>query len=117
MGAIFYFLFWALIIFVMMRFGCGAHVMGHGHGKAGTGREDGSRKSAAESLQWIPPATDVDPVCGKTVKTDSAKPSVHAGSVYYFCSRECREIFEAAPDQYVGSDTESPRPQLESSHV
>lgn len=115
MEAIFYFLFWALILFVMMRFGCGAHVMGHG--KAKPDRADGSGKAAAESLQWVPPASDVDPVCGKSVKTDSAKPSVHAGSVYYFCSRECREIFEAAPGQYVGPDTKDPNPQLESSHV
>ena len=25
-----YFLIWGAFIFVMMRFGCGAHVMGHG---------------------------------------------------------------------------------------
>jgi hypothetical protein len=24
-------LFWAGMFFVMMRFGCGAHIMGHGH--------------------------------------------------------------------------------------
>ncbi len=28
---ILYFLIWGLLIFMMMRFGCGAHVMGHGH--------------------------------------------------------------------------------------
>jgi hypothetical protein len=26
-----FFLFWAGLFFVMMRFGCGAHIMGHGH--------------------------------------------------------------------------------------
>lgn len=26
-----YFLIWGAFIFVMMRFGCGAHVMGHGN--------------------------------------------------------------------------------------
>lgn len=31
MNALIYFLVWAGIIFVLMRFGCGAHVMGHGH--------------------------------------------------------------------------------------
>lgn len=27
-----YFLLWGVFFVVMMRFGCGAHVMGHGHG-------------------------------------------------------------------------------------
>ena len=58
--------------------------------------------SSQASLKWVPPAKDVDPVCRKTVSTDEARPSVHGGVVYYFCSSECREIFEAAPEQYVG---------------
>ena len=31
MEALLYFAVWAAFIFLMMRFGCGAHVMGHGH--------------------------------------------------------------------------------------
>ena len=27
-----YFLLWGAFFFIMMRFGCGAHIMGHGHG-------------------------------------------------------------------------------------
>ena len=27
-----YFLLWGVFFFMMMRFGCGAHIMGHGHG-------------------------------------------------------------------------------------
>ena len=84
MNALFYFLVWAVIILVMMRFGCGAHV---------------------------------DPVCGKTVRPSAAKPSVHDGSVYYFCSRDCREIFEAAPEQYLEPRAETLQPQLENRHV
>ena len=52
-------------------------------------------------LRWVPPAKDVDPVCDKVILTEKAKPSVYAGMVYYFCSRECREIFEATPNMYV----------------
>ncbi|MEQ9145606.1 MAG: YHS domain-containing protein [Parvibaculaceae bacterium] len=117
MSALFYFLIWAVIIFLMMRFGCGAHVMGHGHGKTGHGKHDREERGASEGVRWIPPVKDVDPVCGKTVTTDKAKPSVHDGSVYYFCSRECREVFEAAPEQYVGPQAREPVPQLENSHV
>jgi YHS domain-containing protein len=91
-----YFALWAGLIFLMMRFGCGAHVMGHGHGQ--------DSRQESERLRWVPPETDVDPVCGKTVHTDKAKSSVHEGSVLYFCSRECRERFEAAPHLYVGAD-------------
>lgn len=96
MDALFYFLLWAAILFLMMRFGCGAHVMGrtkHDNDSPGNQR-------ATEGLEWIPPAEDVDPVCGKTVRTERAKPSVHDGHVFYFCSRDCRERFEAAPEQY-----------------
>ena len=101
MNALFYFLIWAVIIFLMMRFGCGAHVMGHGHGKAKHGGGGQEGRGEAEGMRWIPPAKDVDPVCGKTVRTERAKPSVHDGHVFYFCSRDCRERFEAAPEQYL----------------
>ena len=30
-----YFLLWGVFFLVMMRFRCGAHVMGHGHGHGG----------------------------------------------------------------------------------
>jgi hypothetical protein len=32
MMSLLYFLLWAGLFLVFMRFGCGAHVMGHGHG-------------------------------------------------------------------------------------
>lgn len=49
--------------------------------------------------------------------TDKAKPSVYDGNVYYFCSRECREAFEAAAHLYVGPEAEANRKNLEHSHV
>ena len=114
MEALLYFAFWAGLIFLMMRFGCGAHVMGHGHGHKS--EDSGAAPRASEELRWTPPRKDRDPVCGKTVSTDAAKPSVFDGYVYYFCSRECREVFEAAPDLYVpGQEPRAPQ-QLEHSH-
>jgi YHS domain-containing protein len=112
MDALIYFAFWAGLFFLMMRLGCGAHIMGHGHGQSQseTGKDDNPE------LRWMPPKKDTDPVCGKTVTTDKAKPSVHAGNVYYFCSRECREVFEAAPDLYVGGSVPN-HPELEHSHA
>ncbi len=114
MEALLYFAFWAGLIFLMMRFGCGAHIMGHGHANGQAEAEPG--KSGDREVRWVPPAKDTDPVCGKTVTTDKAKPSVYDGSVYYFCSRECREVFEAAPDLYKG-DGGPNRPKLEHSHA
>ena len=96
--ALIYYALWAGLIVLMMRLGCGAHVMGHGHAH---GHAD-SKSERRTDLRWVPPTQDVDPVCGKTVATDKAKPSVFDGYVYYFCSRECREVFEAAPELYVG---------------
>jgi len=113
MDALIYFAIWALLIFLMMRFGCGAHVMGHGHdSRRGTGTEEPD-----SGLRWVAPETDRDPVCGKTVRTDSAKPSVHDGTVYYFCSRECREVFEAAPESYTGARSAAQPKQLEQGNV
>ena len=30
-----YFFLWGLVFFFLMRFGCGAHIMGHGHRRDG----------------------------------------------------------------------------------
>ncbi len=115
MESLLYFGVWAGLFFLMMRFGCGAHIMGHGHGK-----KQGQNKSGNvgnPEVRWEPPKKDADPVCGKTVATDKAKPSVYAGNVYYFCSRECREAFEAAPDIYIGNDQNSLLPPpMEKAH-
>ncbi len=100
MSALLYFALWAGLFFLMMRFGCGTHVMGHGHGHRGHDR-----------AQWTPPATDVDPVCRMSVRTDGAKSSVYRGRVYYFCSAEHRDAFEAEPARYVGGE-----PQLTEHH-
>lgn len=112
MSVLLWFAFWAALIFLMMRFGCGAHVMGHGQGKKGA--NGGS--VGGDELRWVPPPRDVDPVCGKTVETGDAKSSVLDGRVYYFCSRDCREVFEAAPHAYVAGDRPDGIQQLEHGH-
>ncbi|HUZ75794.1 MAG TPA: YHS domain-containing protein [Stellaceae bacterium] len=96
-GNVLYFLVLAGLFFLMMRFGCGAHVMGHGH------HHGGSRSDAGpdDNLRWVPPAKAVDPVCGMSVETAGAKSAVHEGQVYYFCAQNCREKFEAAPASFA----------------
>ena len=93
-----YFLVWAGLFFVMMRFGCGAHVMGHGHHHGGTSSD---ARGPGSDPRSAPPDRVVDPVCGRTIETARAKSTVDDGRVYYFCSQDCREKFEAAPTSYV----------------
>ncbi len=106
------------LVFLMMRFGCGSHMFGHGSGHkkenhaagggcCGDGGGDDKRaKAPAEAgpLRWSAPEKDTDPVCGQTVSTDNAKSSVHDGQVYYFCSTDCREKFEAGPHLHLAGE-------------
>lgn len=90
MSPIVYFLLWAVLIFLMMRFGCGAHVMGHGH------RRHPDRSDHGDS-----PARAIDPVCGMTVDVATSRTSTHRRRNYYFCSTDCGDKFGAAPDRYA----------------
>ena len=93
---IFYFLIWGVLIFVMMRFGCGAHVMGHGsHGGHGHSGGGDTRVNVPESA--------IDPVCRMTVAWRDAKTAVYDGSIYYFCSEKCRAQFEASPSTFLSA--------------
>lgn len=43
----------------------------------------------------------MDPVCGMLVDTEKATEKfVHGDHVHYFCSAECRRIFEEEPARY-----------------
>ncbi len=88
-------LFWGGLFFVMMRYGCGAHVHGGHAGHGGHGRSA--------------PGTDGktrDPVCGMEVNPRIALSQTHAGAVYYFCSTTCQDRFVQAPERYTGSPAE-----------
>lgn len=51
------------------------------------------------------PVGVVDPVCGMTVSPPTKAGSVeHEGTTYHFCSKGCREKFEAAPEKYLTKD-------------
>ncbi len=83
-------LLWYLILggvfYVMMRYGCGAHMV-HGHGghSAHGGGEGGP----------------VDPVCGMSVAVDQGYGKMHEGTLYRFCSRACLDKFEVDPEKYL----------------
>lgn len=93
------FVFWVALILLTIRLGSVADLMApYIHVRP---MNVPGAPTPPEALRWVPPEEDTDPVCGARVRTADAKPSVHDGLVYYFCSRECREMFEAAPDSYL----------------
>ena len=98
--SIFYYLGWAVLFAIMMRFGCGAHVMGHARRLH---RDDPGGHGTANESHEQPTASMLDPVCGMKVAADSAVSAVYQGKAYYFCSGTCREKFEANPRQYSAS--------------
>ena len=53
-----YFLLWGAFFFMMMRFGCGAHIMGHGHGhRHGENKPDDASSSSDPNF---PRSTEVN---------------------------------------------------------
>lgn len=90
MEGLFSLLLFAVFFYVMMRFGCGAHMVhgdhsGHGQHTAAGG-------------------DNTDPVCGMQVSVDSGYTKVHQGTQYRFCSRNCLDKFDADPQQYLGKE-------------
>ena len=91
MQGLFSLLLFAAFFYLMMRFGCGAHMV-HGHGghsgHDGHGAPDGSMK---------------DPVCGMEVEPGVGYAKMHQGRQYRFCSKKCLDQFDAEPLRYSES--------------
>jgi YHS domain-containing protein len=94
----------AAALFLMVRFGCGRHMMGHAHSHAHAGAPGGGSGGPP-----VAPNEDVDPVCGMVVNTSSAITATFEGKTYYFCSDSCRKKFEASPTAYSPKASAPPR--------
>ena len=71
--------------------------MGHGrHGGHGTPSGEPDTRPADSA-----PEAAVDPVGGQAVRTAQALTSVYQEKIYYFASKENRDRFEAAPQEYA----------------
>lgn len=82
-------LVYAAFFYLMMRFGCGAHMVhGHGDHKAPGGGQ-------------VQDAPAKDPVCGMSVEPGQGYTKNHEGRLLHFCSRKCLDKFEAEPQRYV----------------
>ena len=81
-------LFYALLFYLLMRFGCGAHMI-HGHG----GHDSHGGGGGGGKF--------VDPVCGHDVEEDQGYGMMHEGRLYRFCSRTCLDQFEGEPALFI----------------
>ncbi len=81
-----------ILFFVMMRFGCGSHMMS-GHGKSHSDNEDKPDRQK-----------HIDPVCGVQIEVEQGYGKMHEGNLYRFCSRDCLDKFEADPERYTAGD-------------
>ena len=49
----------------------------------------------------------IDPVCGMEIDENTSKEkAIHEGTTYYFCSKDCRDEFQASPEDYIGGEAE-----------
>jgi Cu+-exporting ATPase len=47
----------------------------------------------------------IDPVCGMEVDERTTKDkAMHEGKTYYFCSPDCKDEFEASPEDYISDE-------------
>ena len=81
------FLLFAGLFYLMMRFGCGSHMVHghHNHEHEGIGPGGPSR----------------DPVCGMEVQKGRGYSEVFNGKQYRFCSRRCLDQFDANPQEFA----------------
>jgi YHS domain-containing protein len=76
------FLLFGVLFYVMMRYGCGAHMV-HGHG--GHEGHGGHGTNAT------------DPVCGMDVEPGQGYAAMYHGQEFRFCSKKCLDKFDADP--------------------
>lgn len=87
-------LFYAGIFYLLMRFGCGAHMV-HGHGGHGDGEHEGHSGHGGQM------GLAKDPVCGMAVEVGQGYTKNHNGRELHFCSKKCLDRFEAEPQRYL----------------
>lgn len=89
MQGLFSLLLFAAFFYLMMRFGCGAHMVHGSHSHEGHAGEGGSGAPVR------------DPVCGMAVAPEQGYSESYDGQSYRFCSRNCLDQFDADPGRYI----------------
>jgi len=98
MEGVFSLLLFAGLLYLMMRFACGAHMVHGGHGSHAGHQGDTSHGDGTVSL--------TDPVCGMPVAANQGHSEVQNGREYRFCSRSCLDKFDADPGRYLSQKGE-----------
>lgn len=100
MEGLLWLLLYAGLFYLMMRYGCGAHMVHGGHGGASGGGmahgghgEPAGRGNVSANLR--------DPVCGMEVAPATGYSRAYQGREYWFCSRKCLDQFDADPARYA----------------
>ncbi len=88
-------LLFAAFFYLIMRFGCGSHMV-HGHG--GHGGNGDHEMHAGHDVAGMKAK---DPVCGMEVAPGQGYTEIHEGREYRFCSRKCLDQFDAEPQRYA----------------
>ena len=88
-------LLFAGFFYLLMRFGCGAHMVHGDHGDHGGHGSAGSTGMGGGGTK--------DPVCGMEVSSGQGYTKAYEGREYRFCSREHLDEFEAHPERYIPS--------------
>jgi YHS domain-containing protein len=102
-------LVFAAFFYLIMRFGCGSHMV-HGSHRGHGGREGhGHHGTAAGGVK--PGLTARDPVCSMEVDpAQGGYTETYQGRQYHFCSRRCLDRFDDEPQRcaYTPAATGTP---------
>lgn len=94
-------LLFGVFFYLMMRFGCGAHMVHGDHG--GDGGNGGHAGHGSGTGQGMGGSAAKDPVCGMEVQPGQGYTKMYEGREYRICSRKCLDQFEADPARYISS--------------
>lgn len=95
MESVLWFLVIGALFFFMMRYGCGAHMGGHGGGCGGGHEGHGGMEGPGSGKVK-------DPVCDMEIDKDQAFAVVQReGRQICFCSETCQDKFNKEPDNYL----------------
>jgi YHS domain-containing protein len=76
------------------------------------GPADDTQGAAVEEAVDEGETKELDPVCGREVEPSrAAGTSTFAGQEFFFCSRSCKDRFDAHPGEFVGTE-DAPIPAL-----
>lgn len=93
-------LLFAAFFYLMMRFGCGSHMV-HGHRGHGDHQGHGDHEMEAGGGMAGVGMKAKDPVCGMEVDPRQGYTETYQGRRYQFCSRKCLDEFDENPQRYA----------------